>query len=249
MKKSALRRNTLHHKTLLRRRKNILRSAKLIKQFDEQYFPETEVNQVSLRIDRLDELWRTLEGVQDEIDVIEDEPEDFAESRQEFHDLYFALKASLASKLHQNNPVPQILQQPAPPVHQNMSIKLPELKMPEFDGQPEQWIEFRDLFKSVIHSNVQLSAVQKLHYLRSSLKGDASRLISSIAITVDNYAIAWKIIGDRYENTSYLVKQHMSALFRVPFVLKGSASALSEVADEFNRHVEILGKLEDDDAH
>ncbi|XP_058840021.1 uncharacterized protein LOC131695495 [Topomyia yanbarensis] len=253
MKKVTLRKNTLHHKTLLRRRNNILGSAKLIQQFDDQY-EETQVNQVSLRIARLDELWKTFEGVQDEIEVIEDKQEDFAESRQEFHDLYFELKASLTSKLPRNDPVPgtpvpQIAQQIAPPVHQVVSVKLPELKMPEFDGQPEQWIEFRDLFKSVIHSNVQLSAVQKLHYLRSSLKGDASRLISSIAISADNYAIAWKIISDRYENTGYLVKQHMSALFRVPSVRRGSASALSELADEFNRHVGILDKLEDEDAH
>ncbi|XP_062704362.1 uncharacterized protein LOC134286717 [Aedes albopictus] len=95
----------------------------------------------------------------------------------------------------------------------------------------------------------QQSAVQKLHYLRSTLKGDASRLIASITITADNYAIAWKTICDRYENTNYLVKQHMSALFRVPSVRKGTSSALSELADEFNRHVGILDKLENIDAH
>ncbi|XP_053698870.1 uncharacterized protein LOC128745823 [Sabethes cyaneus] len=254
MKKSAVRKNTLHHKTLLRRRNNVLGSAKLIQQFDDQYDPETQVNQISLRIARLDELWTTFESVQDEIEVIEDEQEDFAECRQEFNDMYFALKASLSSKLPQNdaspvNPVPQAAHQGAQSVPQIMVVKLPELMMPEFDGQPEQWIQFRDLFKSVIHSNVQISAVQKLHYLRSCLKGDASRLISSITISADNYTIAWKTICDRFENANYLVKQHMSALFRVPSVRKGSASALSEVADEFNRHVGILDKLEDREAH
>ncbi|XP_062535269.1 uncharacterized protein LOC134204459 [Armigeres subalbatus] len=41
----------------------------------------------------------------------------------------------------------------------------------------------------------------------------------------------------------------MSALFRVPAVRKGSASTLSELADEFNRHVGILDKLEEENAH
>lgn len=245
-----MRKNAHHHKTLLRRRDNIIGSAKLIKSFDDQYDVE-QANQVPLRIERLDELWRSFETVQDEIEVIEDSDQEFSDLRQEFHDMYFSLKASLITKLPTNE-APALNQAvpvaPPPPIPV-MSVKLPELKIPEFDGQPEQWIEFRDLFKSVIHSNVQLSAVQKIHYLRSSLKGEASRLISSIPITANSYSIAWKAICDRYENTNYLVKQHMSALFRIPSIKKGSATALAELADEFNRHVGILDKLENPNRH
>ncbi|XP_055623164.1 uncharacterized protein LOC129766610 [Toxorhynchites rutilus septentrionalis] len=41
----------------------------------------------------------------------------------------------------------------------------------------------------------------------------------------------------------------MSALFRIPSVKRGSATALAELADEFNRHVGILDKLEPPNAH
>ncbi|XP_055633331.1 uncharacterized protein LOC129773712 [Toxorhynchites rutilus septentrionalis] len=251
MRKSALRKGALNLKTLLRRRESVIASAELIKTFDEN-FEVSQINQVALRIERLDELFRKFESVQDEIELIEDREEKFLDDREQFQDKYFELKASLMGKLPQTAPVLQsapLVQ--TPPVHVNptMSVKLPELRIPEFSGKPEQWIEFRDLFKAVIHSNTQLSAVQKLHYLRSSLAGDASRLISSTALTADNYPIAWKIITDRYENKNYLVKQHMTALFKTPPAKKGSAAALDELADEFNRHVRILDKLEDVNDH
>ncbi|XP_065094964.1 uncharacterized protein LOC135716044 [Ochlerotatus camptorhynchus] len=72
--------------------------------------------------------------------------------------------------------------QNVPPANHSVSVKLPEIKIPEFGGKSDEWIEFRDLFKSLEHSNNQ-----KLHYLRSALKGEASRLISSFAITSENW--------------------------------------------------------------
>ncbi|XP_065082282.1 uncharacterized protein LOC135704726 [Ochlerotatus camptorhynchus] len=248
-KKSTLRKGTLHHKTLLRRRTNILGSAELIQIFNDEY-DVTQVNQVAIRIERLDELWEKFEDVQDEIEVIEDEQQEFSETRQQFQNHYFELKAALVGKLPQRDPAPILRPSSSlPPAPQTISVKLPELKIPEFRGNPEEWIEFHDLFKSVIHGNTQLSNVQKLHYLRSSLKGEASRLISSLSITSDNYLIAWKIVCDRYENTNFLIKQHMSAILKIGSIKKESATALAELADEFNHHVGILNKLEEENAH
>lgn len=249
-KKSTLRKGSLHHKTLLRRRANILGSAELIQTFNDEYGVE-QVNQVAIRIERLDELWEKFEAIQEEIEVIEDDDQTFSEARQQFQTHYFELKAALVCKLPQREPQPSTSRQ-APsvlPTSQSISVKLPELKIPEFRGNPEEWIEFHDLFKSVIHGNTQLSNVQKLHYLRGSLKAEASRLIASLPITSDNYLIAWKTVCDRYENTNFLIKQHMSAILKISSIKKESATALAELADEFNRHVGILDKLEETNAH
>lgn len=248
--KSAPIKGTQHHKTLLRRRCNIIGSAELIQQFNINFVPD-QTNQVALRIARLDSLWDKFESVQEEIEMIENDEDDFSETREQFHNMYFELKAALVAKLPQSSTSqsnPQ-LTNTIPSANPLLSIKLPELKLPEFRGNPEEWIEFRDLFKSVVHSNTQLSGVQKLHYLRSSLKGEAARLISSFAITSDNYAIAWKTITDRYENVNFLVKQHMSAILKIPAIRKESATSLAELADEFNRHVSILDKLEAPENH
>ncbi|XP_055591485.1 uncharacterized protein LOC129743475 [Uranotaenia lowii] len=197
-------------------------------------------------------VWMSFESVQEEIELMEGEEEVFAESRQTFQTLYYELKASLNSKIPRSaSPVlsRRIPESVVPPVNPTLSVKLPELKLPEFHGNPEEWIEFRDLFKSVIHMNNLISPVQKLNYLRGSLKGEASRIISSIAISADNYAIAWKAICDRYENKNFLIKRHMSAILKIPAMRRESAVGLAELADEFNRHVGILDKLEQSSEH
>ncbi|XP_055622014.1 uncharacterized protein LOC129765627 [Toxorhynchites rutilus septentrionalis] len=252
-KKSFIRKS-VQLKNLHRKRENLLGSALLIQKFNET-FEATQVNQVPIRIERLDHLWDKFKDTEDDIEALEDQEDGFSETRQEFQNLYFELKASLVSKLprpaaaHPSSPDLPPPSRSVPHTTQSISVKLPEIKIPEFGGKSDEWVEFRDLFKSLVHTNTQLSSVQKLHYLRSSLQGEASRLISSLAITADNYPVVWKTICDRYENRNFLVKQHMSAILKVPNVKRKSASALAELADEFNRHVSILDKLEAPEAH
>ena len=56
---------------------------------------------------------------------------------------------------------------------------LPKISLPSFSGQQEEWEPFRDLFRSLIHLNGGLSGVQKLHYLKTSVLGDAKRALDS----------------------------------------------------------------------
>lgn len=81
-------------KLLHRRRTNVLGAANLIKAFDDDYDPSQQ-NQVSIRIQGLDNLWRDFEELQDEIEVLEEADEEFSEERQHFQTLYYELKASL----------------------------------------------------------------------------------------------------------------------------------------------------------
>ncbi|XP_058448889.1 uncharacterized protein LOC131428849 [Malaya genurostris] len=101
----------------------------------------------------------------------------------------------------------------------------------------------------MIHRNPTLPNIQKLHYLRASLKGDAARIIQSIQTSGNNYPIAWKLVTDRFDNTNLLVRQHVSALFRIPAVRKESASGLSDLVDNFEKHIKILATLEDEKDH
>ena len=42
--------------------------------------------------------------------------------------------------------------------------KLPKLEVREFDGKPEQWQEFWDGFENSVHSNPNLSAIDKVRF-------------------------------------------------------------------------------------
>lgn len=64
---------------------------------------------------------------------------------------------------------------------------LPRIQLPEFSGKYEEWPPFRDLFQSIIGRDASLPAVEKLHYLKACLKGEAEILIRSIATTAENF--------------------------------------------------------------
>ncbi|XP_035227669.1 uncharacterized protein LOC118199908 [Stegodyphus dumicola] len=55
----------------------------------------------------------------------------------------------------------------------SISIKLPDLSLPEFDGCIENWSDFKNQFDSLITNNSSLNDIKKLFYLRSALKRDA----------------------------------------------------------------------------
>ena len=79
------------------------------------------------------------------------------------------------------------------------NLKLPAIKLPFFfSGQYDRWIGFSDMFKVMIHENDSLHEIQKYHYLKSSLSGEAERLVSNLPMTANNYKIAWKLLVERY---------------------------------------------------
>lgn len=89
----------------------------------------------------------------------------------------------------------------------NSQVKLPRIELPTFNGKYEDWHSFFDMFNSLIHSNREISDTQKFHYLRSSLKGDAAEIVSSLEISGSNYADAWTRLKKRYDNKRLIVQK------------------------------------------
>ncbi|XP_058840607.1 uncharacterized protein LOC131696092, partial [Topomyia yanbarensis] len=242
--------HTKKGKKLLLKRNNIIGSAQLIKEYNENYVFDRDFPQLKFRIEKLDGLWDKFNEVQAEIELEHELSEELAAERVRFETQYFELKGSLATKLaivaEMNDRAPGI--PGAPPAHVPF-VRLPELKIPDFSGDYDEWMNFHDLFSTLIHTNGQLSAVQKFQYLKTVLKGDALRLVQSLAVSAANYAIAWDLIKKRFDNKNFLIKQHFSALLSTPSIRKESSSALSTLADEFDKHVSVLNKLEDPKEH
>lgn len=252
LRKSSVSKSATKLKILHRRRTNILGSAELIKTFDQEFDP-AQRDQIKIRIQCLDTLWREYEEVQNEIEVLEDEEPEFCEERSAFQTMYFELKASLQAKLpppppplNPPNNQPMQSQGFVPPVSH---VRLPEIKLKEFSGNVDDWVSFHDLYLSLIHSNQQLTAVQKMHYLKATLSGEAARIISSLEVSANNYLVAWNLLKERFENPGMLIKRHMSGLLSIASLKKESAQGLTELADEFDRHVQLLNKLENVESH
>lgn len=115
--------------------------------------------------------------------------------------------------------------------------------MPEFSGDYQDWLGFHDTFLALIHSNPEVAAIQKLHYLRASVKGEAAQVIESIPISAANYPLAWDALVARYSNEYLLKKRHLQAMFEISCMKEESAAALHGLVDDFERHTKVLKQL------
>ncbi|XP_076660019.1 uncharacterized protein LOC143363291 [Halictus rubicundus] len=117
---------------------------------------------------------------------------------------------------------------------------LPRIQLPSFDGSFEAWESFRDRFTSMVIDEPSLANVDRLHFLCSSLKGEASNAIAHLPITDNNFAVAWKLITSRYENKRRLTTTHLTTLFSLPKVTSESAPELRNLRDRINASTQAL---------
>lgn len=128
--------------------------------------------------------------------------------------------------------------------NRNFSAKLPVLSLPEFEGDVLAWSEFWDIYKSNIHDRA-ISDVDKLLYLKSTLKGEPRKIIDGLETTNRNYSIAIQILKDRYGKQSHIVDAHYRALSKVKTADK-SISECRTVLNEVERHLRVLQSLGED---
>lgn len=122
-------------------------------------------------------------------------------------------------------------------------IKLPTIKLPNFCGTYEGWLEYRDTFESLIHNNTLINDVQKFHYLKASLTGEAADVIKSLEFSTKNYIVAWELLCHRYNNTRLLVHNHMKALFNIQRLDRESSVHIRKLIDTVNKHLRALQTL------
>ena len=107
-----------------------------------------------------------------------------------------------------SNPLPK-------PIATPMAVTLPEISLSTFNGAPKSWASFFDVFSSVIDRNEDLTFVQKLQYLRSTL-GKATTCIESLATTDVNYVSALNLLKDKFDNPRKTIMRHCSAILELP---------------------------------
>ena len=91
------------------------------------------------------------------------------------------------------------------PMPRNISLKLPKISLPTFSGKYNEWTPFYDLFKNTVDCNRALSDIQKLQYLKTSLKEQPARLLSHLPTTNANYQVALTILKERYDNKRMII--------------------------------------------
>jgi hypothetical protein len=123
------------------------------------------------------------------------------------------------------------------------ALQLPIINLPKFNGHYTEWTAFYDSFKSIIHENRNITAIEKFHYLRGCLLDDARRTIDALPVAARSYETAWTLLVDRYQNKRLITQQHMHELFNLQAVSNKSANSLRSLLDGVNTHLAALRSL------
>ncbi|XP_033218399.1 uncharacterized protein LOC117173861 [Belonocnema kinseyi] len=123
------------------------------------------------------------------------------------------------------------------------NLKLPQTVLPTFSGKMEEWLSFKDTFRTMIHNHNDLPNVEKLQYLKSVLKDEALRKIQVFSITEENYDRAWSLLEKSYEDKRSLISRHLSLLLRLPVQEEEYYKGLITLADESQQHLQSLATL------
>ncbi|XP_047019396.1 uncharacterized protein LOC124629845 isoform X6 [Helicoverpa zea] len=210
---------------------------------------EVQIVEVEYRLNTIENLYDKYDVLQADMEEMVDDPSEQYAEREEFEKQYYSLVAaarqliSNARKQASGNSIAEVDVSCSKHTHKHNSIRLPKIDLPKFSGSYHDWLEFRDTFISIIHDNDSIDNINKLHYLRASLKGSASLIIDNLDFRSDNYDAAWKLLCDRYDNKRLLVNNHVQSLFNVQSISKESSNSLRHIVDTTNKNLRALATL------
>lgn len=128
--------------------------------FVNSFSDNSKIYNLQSRLEKVQGLWAEFVGVQGDLEIY-DKDSDHSEYRVKFEDLFFECtgmaKAFIDKYFSQNqaNTLPTHL---PGMVSNNINTNLPKIKLPEFSGVYEQWLQFSDTYKSLIHSTFSLKS-------------------------------------------------------------------------------------------
>lgn len=103
--------------------------------------------------------------------------------------------------------------------------RLPRIYVLKFDGNLDNWLPFCDMFTFLVLSNVAISSVEKLQYLKTSCVG-AAHMLRNTPLTAENFVKTWDSVCDYYNNDRMLVNSAIQGLFSIEKMTRESFSEM-----------------------
>ena len=128
--------------------------------------------------------------------------------------------------------------------HSAGSLKVPKFTMAAFKGEPLRWQPFWEVFKSSIHNNKTMSAIEKFSYLRGYLEGDAQTVVEGYSLTEANYPQALEALHDRYGNKQTVKFAHFQDLIGLEPAKNRSLEEVRRVSEQCEIHIRSLVALD-----
>lgn len=209
------------------------------------------------RVNGWHDLWQQFRSNEEKIALIKTEDDldktYFSEDHYSIQEaLYYEFKGELIDyvekfekleKAHDPTTSPNSTAQSDTRETHSTHTNLPRISLPKFSGDYNEWIAYRDLYLSVIHQNTNLENVQKFHYLKTTLSGEAANIIKHISITNANYADAWKALTARFDHKRFLVSAILKTFTSLTKITSESATSLKNLLDVANECLVSLNNM------
>lgn len=123
------------------------------------------------------------------------------------------------------------------------TIKLPAIELPKFDGRYTEWTNYKSMFETMIIKHENLNDVQRLHYLKSTLSGEAASLVQHFSVTEENFETAWETLTETYEDKRAIIDAHLQTFLSLPVMTAERAKDLKELRDKTREALKALHNL------
>ena len=120
-------------------------------------------------------------------------------------------------------------------------FRLPRIELPKFGGDIDKWNDFKERYEAMVHNNSRLQSVEKMHYLKSCLVGEALNSIKNLTLT--QYDEAWQLMIRRYQNNKVLTFNELKKLMSLPSASEFSGD-LKKLVDQLKVIRFNLGALD-----
>ncbi|XP_055590213.1 uncharacterized protein LOC129742346 [Uranotaenia lowii] len=141
----------------------------------------------------------------------------------------------------------QIIDHQHPPPHPQVIVHQQPLKapFPTFDGEYTNWPKFKAMFQDLMAQSRDSDAI-KLYHLDKALIGAAAGVLDAKTINEGNYAHAWRILTERFENQHIIVETHIRGILSLRKMTSESHKELRNLIDEFLLLTAVVHVLDND---
>nr|XP_012215644.1 PREDICTED: uncharacterized protein LOC105668048 [Linepithema humile] len=219
---------------------------------DHNTIEELEIINLEQRFEKIKELIANYDACQTEIEQLteDDGIDECYTQREEFETKYYEVISKAQKLIYDLKPKVEIVDQDLRAQFDHASrdsfqnVKLPQLKLPQFDGSYDKWPKFRDMFCSMIHSDGRIDPIAKFQYLQGLLSGEAAKVLDGLEVSNVNYEAAWELLSKRYQNKNLMIHKHIGEIIEYPRLTKESHEFLRRLVDAIRSHMRALTALE-----
>ncbi len=111
-----------------------------------------------------------------------------------------------------------LLEEQNAPMFQRQAAKyrLPDMVLPTFGGQYDEFVGFKKLFLAIMEKQTGLDDAAKLTFLRNQLKGQALSTIAMLGNSDAEYEEAWRLLTLRFGNVTNITNQIIAKIQNIP---------------------------------